>query len=400
MIRREKFLPTRSSKARCIFVIGLMICLYLFESSSIASLLGRRIFNYIVKPMLWLGLAYIIWLFPKARTKGQLKLKNLLNWWAFNFGVIYIIVFVLAGVVDGFGKSPYSHAPLDIMINILFVGAILVGREMARSYLVNNLTEDENFILFVMVALFMTGISMSFHKFNNIKDYVEITKFVAQYVAPEFAQNLLATYLVFLGGPLSAIIYLSIVQGFQWLSPILPDLQWITTALIGVLVPVFCLMAIQGIYVDAAKERKERDKKGDSVISWMITSILSITMIWFAVGVFPTYPSVIATGSMEPMIKPGDVILVKKINGDAAKIGDVIQFKREGILISHRVIDIKKGDQGTRYRTKGDNNSAADTVLVNPEEIKGKVIYVVPNLGWPTLLIKSKENIPLEEIQF
>ena len=38
----------------------------------------------------------------------------------------------------------------------------------------------------------------------------------------------------------------------------------------------------------------------------------SVAIIWFAVGLFPLYPSVILTGSMEPDIMPGDVVLVAK----------------------------------------------------------------------------------------
>src|SRR5690606_35356850 len=121
---------------------------------------------------------------------------------------------------------------------------------------------------------------------------------------------------------------------------------------------------------------------------------------WFTVGVFPIYPSVIATGSMEPMISPGDIILVKKIvNMDginALKEGDVIQFKRGEILISHRIVDVIENDkEGLQFRTKGDNNSTVDTNLVRPQDIKGKVEYTIPKIGWLTLFIKSNQNINL-----
>ncbi|MCT4607111.1 MAG: signal peptidase I [Marinisporobacter sp.] len=400
MVTREKFLPTKASKSRCCLLIGVMICLYLLENASITSFIDSRIFNYIIKPILWIGVAYIVWLLPKVRAKGLLKLRSFLNWWAFNFAVIYIMVSVVAGMIDGFGKSPYSHSPIGIITNIIFIGSMLVGREFIRSFIVNNLTKDEKYLIFILVALFMTITNISLNRFTHLNGKVEIVKFIAQYFAPEFSQNLLVTYLVYLGGALPAIIYLGIVQGFHWLCPILPDLKWITKALIGVLCPVFFLMSMQSIYLEESKEILKREKDKESTISWIITSILSIAIIWFAVGVFPIYPSVIATGSMEPMIKPGDVIIVKKIDGNNVKIGEVIQFRRDNILISHRVIEIKEDDQGKSYRTKGDNNSAPDSDFVKPEQIKGKITYVVPKIGWPTLLMKSKEDIPLEKIVF
>ena len=157
-------------------------------------------------------------------------------------------------------------------------------------------------------------------------------------------------------------------------------------------------------YLTEARLIKEREQDQEGPFGWMITSIFSIVIVWFAVGVFPVYPSVIATGSMEPMIKPGDVILVDKatdINDIySLKVGDVIQFTRDNILISHRIIEIKEEENVKMFYTKGDNNSAVDFEPVHPEQVKGKIIKVIPKVGWPTLLIKTNKNIDLEGIVF
>jgi signal peptidase len=229
--------------------------------------------------------------------------------------------------------------------------------------------------------------------------------FLSQYFAPELSQNLLASYLVFLGGPFASIIYLGIIQFFHWMSPILPNLKWINSALVGILCPVFFLMSLQTSYANHTKGIKKNQKNDEDIFSWIITCILSIMIIWFTVGVFPIYPSVIITGSMEPLIKPGDVILVKKITGmediESLSINDVIQFKRDGVLISHRIIEINADEEkGLLYKTKGDNNSGPDTELVKPQDIKGKIKYTVPKIGWLTLLIKSDKEILIEEIVF
>jgi signal peptidase I len=147
-----------------------------------------------------------------------------------------------------------------------------------------------------------------------------------------------------------------------------------------------------------------------SVIGIVMIYRLNITysirqIIWFAVGVFPIYPSVIATGSMKPMIKPGDIILVKKIvdmDGiNSLKEGDVIQFQRDSMLISHRIIEVVNDEkEGIQFITKGDNNSGEDTDFVRPEDIKGTIEQVVPKIGWVTLLIKSDKDVDLDKIEF
>ena len=405
MVKRD-YLPTKASKGKCALLIGLLICIYIIENSSISSMIGIQAYSYIVKPLLWVGVAWLVWLLPKVRAKAKLKQLNSINGWAFIFAFIFIVAsFMIGFIVDGLGKSPYSHSIVGMSLNILVVGSSLIGREFVRNYLVNSMTKHENYVVFISIALFMTLTTISLTSIFNLKGYEELVKFIAKDVAPEFSHNLFVTYLVFLAGPLPAIIYFSVIQGVHWLSPVLPNLQWLTAALVGVMCPVFFLTIMQNIHLKESKQLKAKDKDEESVLSWIVTSLLSIGIIWFSVGVFPIYPSVIATGSMEPMIKPGDVILVKKITDmegiNLLKVGDVMQFKRGSILITHRIVEIKESEkEEISYRTKGDNNSGADAELVKPEDVKGTIVYVVPKIGWPTLLIKSKGSVTIEDVEF
>ena len=405
MSAKEEFLPTRSSYKRSFIVIILLLSMYAFENSPISKYIDGFTFNYIIKPILWIGLTFIIWSYPRIKPKGLLKLRSLINFWSLSFAVVYIITTVLAGLIDALGKSPYNHSLKGILTNIVFVGTALIGREFIRSYVVNSFTKKESYKVFILIALLMTFTSISFKRYIDISSFSDLVKFIAQYVGPEFSQNLFACYLVYLGGPVASITYIGTIQGFHWLSPILPDLKWITVALIGILAPMSFMMALQTIYTKASKQLKVKDKNEESPVSWIITSILSIGIIWFAVGVFPIYPSVIATGSMEPMIKPGDVILVKKVVDmegiNNLKIDDVIQFKRDSILITHRIMDVRNDDEeGLGFRTKGDNNSSADSEIVKPEDVKGTIVYTVPKIGWLTLLIKSDKDIDMDKIEF
>lgn len=403
---KTEYLPTRKSSEKCVFFIGLLICMYIIENSFISNIIGIQAFNYVLKPLFWIGVAWIVWLFPRVRATAKLKQLSSINGWAFIFAFIFIVAtFMIGFFIDGVGKSPYSHSVTGMLLNILVVGSTLVGRELVRSYLVNSIANGENYIVFVSIALFMTLTTTSISSVMNLKGYEDLIIFIAQYVAPDFSHNLFATYLAFLGGPLPSIIYLGVVQGVHWLSPVLPNLQWLTAALVGVMCPVFFLSIMQNIHLKESKQLKAKNKNEESVFSWIITSLLSIGIIWFSVGVFPIYPSVIATGSMEPMIKPGDVILVKKITDmegiNLLKMGDVMQFKRGSILITHRIIEIVENEEaGRQYRTQGDNNSGADVELVKPEDVKGTIVYVVPKIGWPTLLIKSRDDVRLDEVVF
>ncbi|MDO6354988.1 signal peptidase I [Caloramator sp. CAR-1] len=387
-----------SQKNRASIALFFIFINYLLESSSLLFYVKLPLFQFYWKPLVHLIVIFVILTFPRPRPKSKLKMKENINYWAFNFAAIYIIVYSLAGLIDGFGKSPYSHTPLGILNNLFYIFSILVARELVRSYVVNTFVKKENFLFFILISLFMTIISISFSKFENLKNVKDCVMFFAKDFAPDLSKSLISTYFVFIGGAGPSIIYQGLIETFEWLSPILPNLKWITMALVGVMVPIFSLSALQGYYLKEMKSLKHQEE--EDLLGWIITSVASILLIWFTVGVFPIFPSVIATGSMEPMIKPGDVILIKRVNIDDLKVGDVIQFKRENILISHRIIEIVKKDNIICYRTKGDNNSVADSELVKPQDIKGKIIKVVPKIGWPTLLLKSRNKVPLEKVQF
>lgn len=387
-MKKFKLLPTRGSRLRCAALIAFIAILYIYENFFMH--INSSLYSYIIKPFLWLVIAIIIFTFPHMRSKARLRLRRLIMLWSLNFAAIYVIILVLTGLfIDGLGKSPYNHSVTGILVNVFSVSCFLIGRENMRSYLINSVEKKGNHFIFYIISFLMTVSVIPFKKYADIAGFKDVVQFTAQSFVPELCQNLFAAYLVYLGGPIASIIHLGIVQAFYHLSPVLPNLQWITTAFVGVMCPILFFMSMQKIYL--LESREGRVKEEDSLLGWGATSVLSILIVWFAVGVFPIYPSVVVTGSMEPMIVPGDVILVHKIKDiDSVKTGEVIQFKRDGVLVSHRVIDIKEIDKVKSYYTKGDNNSGPDTEWVSARDVKGRVIQVVPKIGWPTMLIKSK----------
>jgi len=401
---QNKYLPVYPSNERALLLLGAVLFIFFLDNLPINLIIDYKIYSNFIKPFLWLGLAGLVWALPRARSKAPLKLRGNIYLWAFNFAVIFIVVSVIAGFIDGFGKSPYDHSVTGIIINVFMVGSMLIGRESARNFIVNNLAEKESFLVFIPVSLVMTLISFKIDKFMNLKGLESTVQFAAQYIAPEFLQNLMATYLAFLGGWIPSLIYMGTMQVFHWFSPVLPDLKWITAALIGILCPAFSLPAMQGIFLKDTKALKGADRKKEGLGGWIATSLLSIAIIWFSVGVFPLYPSVVATGSMEPVIKPGDMIIVEKISSmedvDNLKVGDIIQYKKYSYMVSHRIIEITEEADAKHFRTMGDNNSGPDVDLVKPEDLRGRIRFVVPKLGLLTLLIKKDDSVPLEDIEF
>ncbi len=392
-----KYEPVKKSKYKACISMAVILLLYIIENFLLSMI---KIPNSYVMPFLWIFSGFAFWRLPSPRFESKLRHSDLFNWCALNFAVIYIALNIIAGLIDGLGKSPYDHSLYGIVLNIFTVGSALVGKEIVRSFMIKNLSRNGRLVSFITVALLMSTVTISHNRYTSLKGWSGMVEFMAEYLLPELCHNFLATYLSYMGGPIPSIIYMGVLQGFHWLSPVLPDLKWITAALIGTMCPIFCFLSMQSIYTRETKLYKRRSTSEDNPVTWMITSLISVGLIWFSVGVFPIYPSVIATGSMEPMIKPGDVVLIKKVDVNSLKEGDVIQFRHDDILISHRIVEIIKEEDVVSYRTKGDNNLRADGWLVAQHEVRGKIIKVVPKIGWPTLLLKSSRDISLDEIEF
>jgi signal peptidase I len=100
-----------------------------------------------------------------------------------------------------------------------------------------------------------------------------------------------------------------------------------------------------------------------------------------------TYMNIIS-GSMADAINVDDYVFIK-LNAKDLKEGDVITFASSdtrfaGTIITHRIIKKNYNSKTKSYtfQTKGDNNNVADSALVSPNDIFGKVILKIPKLGY------------------
>lgn len=90
---------------------------------------------------------------------------------------------------------------------------------------------------------------------------------------------------------------------------------------------------------------------------------------------------VITTNSMEPELKKDDVVVIKKAKADNLKQGDIITFKQNGETITHRIVQIDDIEEGKLYITKGDNNNVQDEQGLRFDQIEGKLVIKIPQLG-------------------
>jgi signal peptidase len=233
--------------------------------------------------------------------------------------------------------------------------------------------------------------SVTLSQLTGIRLEISSINFLNSTLLPTFAENLLATLLALLAGPLAAIAYRAVLEAFWWFVPVLPDLSWVFKGLIGTLVPIFGMIFINSYYtIKSGRHRVRSTESHGFPVGWIATSIAAVVIVWFAVGLFPFQPALVGSGSMQPVMYTGDVVIIAKVPADMVEEGDIIQFREEGdITIVHRVIEIRETDNSYVFITKGDDNDKPDTDPVLPANVVGKAVYTVPRVGWISIWVKN-----------
>lgn len=100
---------------------------------------------------------------------------------------------------------------------------------------------------------------------------------------------------------------------------------------------------------------------------------------------------VIVSKSMLPTIKVGDAIFIKEVPENELKVGDIISFRTDGYINTHRIKEITTDENGNKqYVTKGDNNKDEDRQRVRYSDIEGIYTFKLAGLGKIMNLLQNK----------
>jgi signal peptidase I len=99
----------------------------------------------------------------------------------------------------------------------------------------------------------------------------------------------------------------------------------------------------------------------------------------------------VLSGSMNPTFNTYDMIIDKLVNAESLKTGDVITFRVDDKLVTHRITQVTKKDNYVLFKTKGDANNVEDEGEVLAKNVVGKYVFHIPYLG----LVMSKIRGPV-----
>lgn len=355
-----------------------------------------------VRMSLWIGFSVVFYqCIPKVnpyvlkrQEEGMLGIATFMGIGLFSLEI------ALGFILKSAAKTYYDLSPLGIWNNLKVLLFFYFGREICRAYLLQIFCRGKNRAIFFAITIVVTLMEVNYNGLLKINHTRELLIFLASDILPIFVMQCVLSYLALRCNHKVPFIYAILYHGLIRVFPVHASLQWLSKACIDIIVQTAFLFYLMNRF-NLEKERLVEEHSGRvHKIANMVCITVSVVLIWFVAGVFPEYPSVIVTGSMEPDIQPGDVVIIQRFTKEEEvkqlKEGDIIQFERDGIVITHRIIEVIEDKNGNRsFKTKGDNNSREDAEPVEPNNVKGIFAMAIPKIGLPTVWIKTmRKDIP------
>ncbi len=357
--------------------IRILVALLLIITSKLLLYAGllRGYSAYIVQPFLWF-LAFFV-LFDVVDRKSTTLYAAVL------LASINIGAFMVIGIIGGWGLNSYDTSIYGILLNMTRIIPYVLGLEYFRAIIFQHMrsykTLDRNIVL---VAVLFTLLMVPLSKFVlSLGDEIVMLKLIVSTLLPTFSLNLFLSYLLLSAGVWNTVVFSITSHAFTFVAPVLPNIPWFVEGIAYTAIYLSLLMFAITVFGEVGTPEikwgtKSLSRRVISIVSYML--VVSVFLV-ILVGGFK--PFVIASGSMEPSINMGDVVLMSYDSIRNVHVGDIIAYAISNRIVVHRVVEVYNESGEIYLKTKGDANSGADPGLVTEKMFLGKISYTIPRIG-------------------
>ena len=373
------------------FIICCLLLIYIFLNTFVFAPLNLKLYNTVINPLIWIcmcGVSYFLASGSDLRIKGKEdKTQSLII-----ILIIYIIVYFLLGLVFGFERTPYAKDIFSVLKNLWSFCGIIFFEEYVREMLVKNDKKSKFNYLFIVILYFLLELNVT-NFFGHFASFKSTFTYVSSVLIPSILESAILTYLVYIGGAKFSILYRLVISIPPFVVPIIPDLDWFGLALVGISLPMVVYVYMNYIHVKAVERLSRKERKKYNPVVYVPVFGFIIVLAGFVIGLFKYQPIAIVSGSMSPTFDRGDAVVVRKLTDsekDKLQIGDVIQFVSGTKYVIHRIHDITNDEYGNKqFITKGDHNNAPDITKANMKDIKAKISFIIPYIGYPSVWLSD-----------
>ena len=365
-------------------IFDIILAIILILNSFILNILGNYYYMDIFLVLLLLIFRFIFG-FEKGRHR---YIKDII----INMTIIFLISFIIYyifGIFIGFYRPNNFFTFYGIRTFIVPYILMIILREYLRVQMLNKTEKSKILTVITCIIFIMLELSVSFAN-SSLSNKYNVFIFIALTILPIISNNIVCTYIAKKVGHKPNIFWLLIAGLYSVVLPIVPNEGPYIQSLIKFLFPFILMYNVYIFFEKRARDIPISYLKKRVYIEIPIIALVVFTLAYFVSGYFRFYAIAIATGSMYPNIKVGDVVIVDR-NKDYKdlKVGEVIAYKYSKVVIVHRLCDKVVVKDDYYFYTKGDNNEDKDNYIIYPDTIIGNVKLKIPYLGLPTMWLNK-----------
>ena len=298
--------------------------------------------------------------------------------------VVGIIIYAL-GILLGFTRG-YAYN-IQSFKSILSIIVLVILTEYFRLIVIkNNYNNYKSTIIFTILLALLEIFANT--NIGGLNTSYKIFVYISVMVIPIFAEQFLCSYLTSKVGMKPSLIFRLVIKIYPYLLPLVPNLGNYLLAFVKILTPFIIFYVINRAMVEEEKSKRIITTDTLRVFSIPVIVVLVILVILVS-GIFKARLIAIATNSMSPTYKKGDAVIIEYMKPDKLQKGDILVFRHDSIIVTHRIVDIKKKNDTYYFTTKGDNNEDVDGYTSTSDQVIGKVDYVIKYIGFPTILVNE-----------
>ena len=309
-----------------------------------------------------------------------------------NILIIYLssfIVYYIIGIFIGFVRTENYLNWYGISNFIIPYALLIILKEYLRGQVLTKSGDSKFLVIYSCIAFIFLDIANTAN-LMSLTDSYSIFLFFALTILPIISNNVVCTFIARKVGYKPNIFWLLVAKMYTFFVPFVPDTGLYIKSLIEFLFPFALMHNVYTFFIKRAKDIPISYVKKRLYVEVPALAVIVFILAYFVSGFFKYYAIAVATGSMRPNIEVGDVVIVnQRIDYKDLKVGEIIAYKYNNVVIVHRLVDIAVVGDDYYFYTKGDANNVMDNYIIYPNTIVGTVKLRLPFIGLPTVWLSQ-----------
>ncbi len=336
--------------------------------------LGVGLFDY-ARPLRALLAAMLLVLLLHCPQRGATPLEKELSIAIMAALSLWYSLLVAFALINGFAVNSYAPGIATGLLNFAMDTPLVVVAVMGLNELLNQRVPGVRRLLPGMLSL-LVFLSM-FVNVSNVGLGANRQVLMNTGLGLVTLLSLLASVIMLLryGSRGLAIGYVLGIRLPSIVSPLLPYLPMALSSFLVILLSMLIVFYTSSRIALIRGNTREKDIGPGTVVATVLVILLFLLVLWRGY-----WPMIVLSGSMEPSIRIGDIVVVKRTQQEP-RVGDVVAYKYSGMIILHRVINVT----GNQLVTKGDANDAPDNPIT-VKQVLGELYLHIPYVGLPLII--------------